>query len=95
MTAVIAAAVKTMLDLVLAQVMPTKMEKRRVNTIKIGSPYFLTTSIQQPITKLIAISSTDTIIMTGVCMKISLKDLEFIAHTHTATVISSCRESSV
>lgn len=95
MTAVIPAAVSTISDLAREHVIPTKIENSKVNTMRIGSPYFLTTSMQQPITQLIAIRSTETMINMGVLTNILVKDCEFIAHTHTATVINSCKERSV
>jgi hypothetical protein len=66
MTAVIPAAVRTVMGSVRLQIMATSKLNTRVKMMRIGSPYFLTTSIQQPSIMAMAIYKTVRPIITGV-----------------------------
>jgi hypothetical protein len=63
-TAVIPAAVRTVIGEVPTQIMPTMSANTTVKTTKIGSPCCLTTLIQHPITNIIATYITISAIQT-------------------------------
>lgn len=75
--------------------MPTRSAIVIVNTMKIGRPYFLIKSVQQPITQLRAINKTDKIIIIGILMKYFLKKSEFMAQKQTPTVMRRDSERRV
>lgn len=91
--AVMPAAVSTIDDLVTEHTTPTNSAMIIVKMIRMGSPYFLTVSVQQATTHDIAISSTERVIRAAVVPKMRLKVSLFIAHTQTRVVSTSCKLS--
>ncbi len=77
--AVIRVAVKTVCGLDEAQTMPINKANMRVNTMRMGKPYFLVVPIKHPIAQETIINKTDNIIVATVFTNIFLNVYEFIA----------------
>lgn len=59
--------------------MPINNANMRVNTMRMGNPYFLVVPIKHPIAQETTMSKTDNIIMAAVLTNIFLNVSEFIA----------------